>query len=88
MFPLHLLHVFGNLVNKAPDLFHLQTQVREDRRSEEKMGQHWGLGTAPGQHQARTLQSIGLFTLKLAHTGVPPPRGVHEGDDGEQGLGA
>lgn len=36
MFPLHLLHVFGNLVNKAPDLFHLQTQVREVRKSEER----------------------------------------------------
>lgn len=32
VFPLHLLHVFSNLVNKAPDLFHLGTQVSGVRR--------------------------------------------------------
>lgn len=32
VFPLHLLHVFSNLVNKAPDLFHLGTQVRGVKR--------------------------------------------------------
>lgn len=41
VFPLHLLHVFGNLVNKTPDVFHLETQVRgvrgkQSRKSEER----------------------------------------------------
>lgn len=32
VFPLHLLHVFSDLVNKAADLFHLGTQVRGVKR--------------------------------------------------------